>query len=125
METLKEVHTNISENKAETNLGEEIAEESLERIKENLEIKQRESEDEFFKKLDLGQLKPEALVILNATMEEFETPFPKDIKKKAVSMASESPLYPDDFSGPSERLAYIKDLIVRYPNAFYTKEKEL
>ncbi len=94
--------------------------ETVEQVKNELRKKQKESEDEFFEKLDLDQLKPEALMVLNAAIEKFKTPFPKDIKKKAVEMASESVFYPEDFSGPKERLNYIKDIIIRYPNAFYT-----
>ncbi len=111
-------------NKNEVLLNKEISGESLKEIKKSLEAKQNESQDEFFKKLDLGKLKPEALMVLNAAIEESQTPFPKEIKKKAVAMASESAFYPEDFSSPKERLDYIKDIIIRYPNAFYTEGKE-
>lgn len=110
--------------KDEAFLGGEIPLEAVERVKKELTKKQKESEDEFFKKLELDQFKPEALMILNAAVEEFKTPFPKDIKRKAVEMASESPLYPEGFSCLKERLNYIKDIIIRYPNVFYTKERE-
>ena len=98
--------------------------EAIECVKKELKKKQEESKDEFFKKLDLDQLKPEALMILNAAVERFQTPFPAEIKRKAVAMASESAFYPEDFSGPEERLDYIKGVIVRYPNAFYTEERD-
>ncbi len=110
--------------KDEARLIGETSSETLGRVKSELRKKQKESEDEFFKKLDLDQLKPEALMVLNAAIEESQTPFPKEIKKKAVAMASESVFYPEDFSSPKERLDYIKDIIIRYPNAFYTEEKE-
>lgn len=106
----------------EINLADLAVKEAIDRIKNDLENKQKESKDEFFKRLKIKELNPEALMILNTSMEEFEEPFPKSAKREAIKTMVESNLYPDVFKSPKDRLEYIKELIVLYPNSFYKRE---
>jgi ATP-dependent Lon protease len=124
MENLEPIIPKEEIKEKKINLADFAVKESIERIQKNLEEKQKESKDEFFKKLKIKELTPEALMILNTSMEEFEEPFPKSAKQEALRAALESPLYPTAFSSSEDRLKYIKELIILYPNSFYKKEFE-
>lgn len=125
---MENIESNFYKNETEAaeqiDLADMAVRESIERIRKNLEEKQKESKDEFFKKLKIGELTPEALMVLNASIEEEKSFFPKGSKKEAVKVMIESGLYPQHFNNPEDRLNYIKELITLYPNNFYKREEK-
>jgi hypothetical protein len=98
---------------------------SIEATTAKLEAMQKESKDDFFKKLNIRGLTPEALMILNIPIEREGKPLPRNVLENAFEIAKDDQIYndPDAFADPKERLAYIKEIILRYLNTFY-KEKE-
>jgi hypothetical protein len=98
-------------------------EEGLARVRRKLERWQSESDDKFFQKLDISELTPEALMILDKSMKDFNKPFNPETKKEAVKLGMGSPLYFKVNPTPEERLDFIKELILHHPNAFYRRER--
>ena len=98
---------------------------SIEATTVKLEAMQKESKDDFFKKLNIRGLTPEALMILNIPIEGEGKPLPRNVLENAFEIAKDDQIYndPDAFADPKERLAYMKEIILRYLNTFY-KEKE-
>lgn len=99
--------------------------EAIDSIIKRLEEKQKESKDDFFKKMKIQELTPEALMILNMSMEEKDRYLPKDVLENAFELVKDSVVYnnSDAYKNTQERLEYIKEIIVRYPNTFYKKKE--
>lgn len=131
MENMESIQRKISETKMEKSEPKEIdladlaVKEAIESIIKKLEEEQKESKDDFFKKLKIRELTPEALMILNISMKEEERSLPKDVLKNAFEVVKESNIYnnSDAYGNTQERLACIEDIIIHYPNTFYKKKE--
>lgn len=95
------------------------------RVVNELKEVQEKSEDPFFKKINIDDLDPEALMVLNTSIETSGRPFSKEVIENAFNIVKESPMYFNKvtFDDSEDRINYIKELISLYPNTFFKKSE--